>query len=141
MTVIRRISNASIIIIEYMTLRDDMLAAKNNKLLNLEIEGDQKIVINYYNNNKNIIPNFIMLLMEDIWKLSQNLYIYGCCHIYRETNRITYCLANKGIYNLDSIIWWSNFPYDVRKFNFEYYYDTFFNCICRCSISQLYIYK
>ena len=121
MTVIRHISNASIIIIEYMTLRDDMLAAKNKKLLNLEIEGDQKIVINYYNNNKNIIPNFIMLLMEDIWKLSQNLYIYGCCHIYRETNKTTYCLANKGIYNLDSIIWWSNFPYDVRKFNFEDY--------------------
>ena len=40
MTVIRHISNASIIIIEYMTLRDDMLAAKNKKLLNLEIEGD-----------------------------------------------------------------------------------------------------
>ena len=135
MTVIRHISNASIIIIKYMTLRDDMLATKNNKLLNLEIEGASKIVINYYNNNKNIIPNFIMLLMEDIWKLSQDLYIYDCCHIYRETNRITYCLAKKCIYNLDSIIWWSNFPYDVRKFNFKDYCDTFFNRICRCSIS------
>ena len=104
MTVIRHISNTSIIIIKYMILRDDMLAVKNNKLLNLEIEGALKIVINYYNNNKNIISNFIMLLMEDIWKLPQDLNIYDCCHIYRETNRTTYYLAKKCIYNLDSII-------------------------------------
>ena len=38
-----------------MTLRDDMLAAKNNKFLNLEIDGDSKIVINCYNKKKKVI--------------------------------------------------------------------------------------
>ena len=50
------------------------------------------------------IPSYIMLLMEDIWKLSQDLNIYNCRHIYKEANRIADCLANKGICNLESII-------------------------------------
>lgn len=75
-----------------------------------------------------------MLLMEDIWKLSQDLYIYDCHYIYREANRTTDCLAKKGICNLDSIIWWSNFPYDVRKCSFKDYCGTSFNRICRYSI-------
>ena len=36
----RRISNTSIIIVECMTLRDDILVAKNNEFLNLEIEDN-----------------------------------------------------------------------------------------------------
>ena len=49
MTASRHISNVSIIITEYMTLRYDMLAAKNNEFLNIEIEGYLKIVIDCYN--------------------------------------------------------------------------------------------
>ena len=64
----RYISNASIIIVEYMTLRDDILVTKNNEFLNLEIEGDSKIIIDC-NNKKNNIHSSIMLLMKDIWKL------------------------------------------------------------------------
>ena len=33
-----------------MTLRDDILVAKNNRFLSLEIEGDSKKVINCFNN-------------------------------------------------------------------------------------------
>ena len=55
-----------------------------------------------------------MLLMEDIWRLSHNLNIYNCCHIYREANRTTDCLVEKGIYMTNSNIWWSNFPKDVK---------------------------
>ena len=36
----RHISNPSIIIAECMTLRDDILVAKNNEFLNLEIEDN-----------------------------------------------------------------------------------------------------
>ena len=36
----RNIDNASIIIAECMTLRDDILVAKNNEFLNLEIEDN-----------------------------------------------------------------------------------------------------
>ena len=42
-----------------------MLAVKNNGFLNLKIEGDSRIVINYYNKKNNIL-SFIILLMEDI---------------------------------------------------------------------------
>ena len=54
----RHICNALIIITEYMALRDDMLVAKNNGFLNLEIEGDLKKVIDCY--NKKVI--FLVLL-------------------------------------------------------------------------------
>ena len=37
------------IIVECMTLRDVILAVKNNGFLNLEIEGDSKIVIDCFN--------------------------------------------------------------------------------------------
>ena len=42
---------------------------------------------------------------ENTWKLSQDLNIYNCCHIYRKANRTTNCLAKKGICNTDSKIW------------------------------------
>ena len=87
-----------------------------------------KIVIDYYN-KKNNISNYIILLMEDIWKLSRDLYIYDYHHIYREANITTYCLTKKDICNLNSIIWWSNFLYDVKKFSFEDYCGTSFNHI------------
>ena len=45
----RHTGNASIIIVACMTFRDSKLAAKNNGLLNVEIEGDLKVVIDSYN--------------------------------------------------------------------------------------------
>lgn len=48
-----------------MTLTDDILAAKNNEFLNLEIEGNSEIVIDYYYKKSNI-RNSIILLMEDV---------------------------------------------------------------------------
>ena len=71
--------------------------------------------------------------MEDFWKLTQNLNIYKCSHIYREANRTTNCLTKKGICNIDSNILWSNFPKDVITFGFEEYCDSSFNRICKNS--------
>ena len=65
-----------------MTLRDSLLAAENNYILNL---GDSKMVIDYYNKKSNVCHS-IMLLMKDIWKLTQDLNICYCFHIYREAN-------------------------------------------------------
>ena len=69
---------------EGMTLRDGILAVKNIGFLNLDIEGV-------------IIPVSIMLLIKDIWKLTQDLNIYICRHAYRKANGTTDCLAKKGI--------------------------------------------
>ena len=74
----------------------------------LEIEGDSKIVIDCYNKRINI-PSSIMLLMEDIWKLSQGLHIYECRHVCSEVNRTANCLAKKGIGIIDSCIWQTTF--------------------------------
>ena len=60
----RHLGKSSIIIIECITLRYEILAAKNSGYSNLEIEGDSKIVIDCYNKSINI-PSFIILLMED----------------------------------------------------------------------------
>ena len=43
----RHLDSASKIIAECMVLKDGVLAAKNNGFLDLEIEGDCKVIINY----------------------------------------------------------------------------------------------
>ena len=94
----RHLGNASTIIAECVALRDDVLAAIYNGFTNLEIEGDSKVIIVCYNRRSNSLSS-IILLMEDIWRLSQDLNIYNCGHIYREANRTTNCLAKKSSYN------------------------------------------
>ena len=95
----RHLGYASMIIIaNCVVLRDGILVAIYNSFTNLEIEGDSEVNIDCYKRKSNS-PSSIILLMEDIWRLSQDLNIYNCCHIYREANRTTDCLAKKGIYN------------------------------------------
>ena len=48
-----------------MILRDDILVVNNNEFLNMEIVGDSKVVIDYYNKKINILVS-IRLLMENI---------------------------------------------------------------------------
>lgn len=60
---------ASIIIGECMSLRDDILVARDNGFLDLEIEGDSKVVVDCYN-KKSRLPSSIMILMVDVWRVS-----------------------------------------------------------------------
>ena len=121
MAVCKHVGKSSIIVAECMALRDDILAAENKGYSNFEIEKDSKLVIDCYNRRIEI-PSSIMLLMEDIWKLSQGLHIYDCRHVYREANRTADRLAKKGIGILESSIWESNFPKDVRNISYEDYH-------------------
>ena len=45
----RHVTNASIIIAGCTALRDGFLVAKKNGFLDLEIEGDSKVIIDRYN--------------------------------------------------------------------------------------------
>ena len=65
----RHLGNTSLIIAKCIALRDGVLAAKNNGFLDLEIEKDSKVFITYYNKKYNL-PSLIILLMEDIKKLT-----------------------------------------------------------------------
>ena len=76
-------------------------------------------------------PSSIILLMEDIWRLSQDLNIYNCCHIYREANRTSDCLTKNSIYNTNPNIYCSDFPRDVIRFGFEDYCGLSLNRICK----------
>lgn len=105
--------------------RDYMPTSKNNGFVNPKTESKSKILIDCYNKKSNI-PSTIMLLMEDIWKLTHDLNIHNCHHIYRKTNRIAYCLVKKK--NLQYRVY---FPRVVTKFEFEDYYDLSFNRIHR----------
>ena len=40
MIISRHLDNASIIIVEYMALKNDVFIIKNNEFLNIKIEGD-----------------------------------------------------------------------------------------------------
>ena len=57
-------------------------------------------MIDCYNKKINI-PNSILLLMEDIWNLSQGLNIYVYRHFYRKGNKIADYLTKKGLNSLD----------------------------------------
>ena len=84
-----------LLIAECIALREGV-AAKNNGFLDLEIEGDSKVIIDCHNKKCNLRSS-IILLMEDIWNLFQNLNIHKCSHIYREANRTADWFAKKGI--------------------------------------------
>ena len=79
--------------------------------------------------------------MEDIWRLSQDLNIYKCGHIYRKANRTTDCLAKKGIYNTNPNIRCSDFPRDVKKFGFEDYCGLSFNRMSKFPYSKSFFIK
>ena len=115
-------------------MRDGFLVAIYNGFTNLEIKEGSKVIIDCYN-RRSSSPSSIILLMEDIWRLFQGLNIYNCCHIYREVNRRTDCLAKKGIYNTNPNIWCSDFPRDAIKFSFEGYCSLSFNRICHSPYS------
>ena len=127
MVVSRQLGNASIITAECIDLRDSVPTATYNGFSNLEIGGNSKVVIDCYNKKKKSnLPSSIILLIEDIWRLSKSLNIFNCYHIYREANRTSYYLVKKGICNPTSSIWWSNFLRDVRKYTFEDYCELSF---------------
>ena len=65
----KHLGNASIIIVESISLRDGVVAAIYNGFTNLEIEGDSTVIINCYN-RRSSSPSSVILLMEDIWRLS-----------------------------------------------------------------------
>ena len=88
------------------------------------------LVVDCYNKKINI-PSSILSLTGDIWKLSQDLNVYICGHVYKETNRTVDCLAKKGLSILDSKVWWSNFPKNVIYISFEDYYGYLSNCVCK----------
>ena len=73
----------------------------------------------------------IKILMEDIWKFSRDQNIYNCHHIYRETNRITDCLAKKDIDNIDLRTRWLNFSKNVTNISIKDYCRSSFNCFCK----------
>ena len=109
-----------------VALRDGVIAAICNGFTILEIEGDSKEIIDCYNRRSNSLGS-IILLIANIWRLSQDLNIYNCCHIYKATNRTTDCLSKKDIYNTNHNIWCSDFPMNVIKFGFEDYCGSSFN--------------
>ena len=64
----KHLDNASIINVEFMTLRNCVLAKKDNCFVNLEIEGNSKVVIYCYNKKSSLLSS-IILLMKDVWRI------------------------------------------------------------------------
>ena len=50
------------IIIKYISSRDDIFIVNNNEFLQVEIEGDLKIVIDSYNKKNNIFSSITLLI-------------------------------------------------------------------------------
>lgn len=54
-----------------------------------------------------------------------------CQFFYREANRTADCLAKKCMKIINSRIWNSIFPKDVKNISSEDYCGSSFNCICK----------
>ena len=84
----------------------------------------------------------IRVLMEDIWNLSGNLNIYSSYHVYREATRIADYLIRKCIGIIDSRIWLSNLPKNVKYSSFvdhciSDFYQIAFVRLMLCSFPSL----
>ena len=86
-----------------MALRDVVLIVRLNGFFNLVIEGDSKVIRDCYN-KKNNLPSSIIFVMKDIYRLTHDLNILNCCHIYKKANKTVNCLAKKDIYNTNLVI-------------------------------------
>ena len=69
--------------------------------------------------------------MEDILKLSEDLNIYSCHHVYREANRTVDCIAKKDISIIDSRIW---LPKDIINISFKDYCGSLSNHLYKLTI-------
>ena len=74
-------------------------------------------MIGYYNKKSNI-PNSIMLLIKDIWKLNYDINIYYCHHNYKEVNKTTNYFIKKNIFAIYII-----HHIEINKFEFKDYCD------------------
>ena len=70
MTRSKHLGNESIITMECVALIYKVLMVKLNDFFNLEIEGNSKVIINYYN-KKNSLSILIIILINDILGLTK----------------------------------------------------------------------
>lgn len=61
-------------IVNAMNLRDEILSTRFNGFSNIKIEWEFKVMINCYNKRNNLL-DLIILLMNNIWRIIQNLNI------------------------------------------------------------------
>ena len=83
---------------ECVTLRNFILATIYHSLITFKNERNSVVIIICYNRRSSSLSS-IILLMEDVYRLSQDINIYNYGHIYREANRTTECIAMKCIFN------------------------------------------
>jgi len=71
---------------ELMTLRHLLHFALSHNCLNLNIYGDSKIVIDWFNNNAACHTHTLSCIMDEINLLKAQFTDISCYHIYREHN-------------------------------------------------------
>lgn len=68
------------------------------------------IILNF--NTVKVKSRFISILVENIWKLIEEISIYKCCHIEKKMIRTIDCWVKRDIYKIKFMIW--------RKIYFKY---------------------
>ena len=63
------------IIIKYISSRDDIFTVNNNEFLQVEIEGDSKIVIDSYNKKNNIFSSITIINKEYLEVILRSSYL------------------------------------------------------------------
>ena len=64
-----------VIIIKYISSRDDIFTVNNNEFLQVEIEGDSKIVIDSYNKKNNIFSSITIINKEYLEVILRSSYL------------------------------------------------------------------
>lgn len=79
------------------------------------VEGDLKLIIDYFNSKANI-PWEIKDMLEDCKSILQEIQNVKICHSLREGNSVADAMANLGVNEENLIIWdFNHFPNQINE--------------------------
>ncbi|XP_004292219.1 PREDICTED: uncharacterized protein LOC101302904 [Fragaria vesca subsp. vesca] len=86
---------ANVPLAEALTLRNNLLCAKEKGVLKVEVEGDSKLIIDIVNGVCDL-PWRLLKVVQDIKLLSCHFESIRFKHVFREANFVANALANLG---------------------------------------------
>ncbi|KAL6219372.1 hypothetical protein ACLB2K_007131 [Fragaria x ananassa] len=92
------VGRAFVHVAEAVALRDNLVKAKEKKIVRVEVEGDSKLVIEVVNGQ--IDPSWRLIkLVQDIRRLATSFDFISFRHVFREANFVADAIANLGHFN------------------------------------------
>ncbi|KAL6178335.1 hypothetical protein ACLB2K_049853 [Fragaria x ananassa] len=106
--------NATIPTVEATTLRDSLAKAKDQGFLNIQVEGDSKMVIDAI--NERISTRWRLLkIIQDIRMITRSFNTISFKHIFREANFVVDAITHEGHLLPNGRTWMGSCPLTATR--------------------------